>query len=63
MYTGNHTLITMTARHFISYGNLSLLRNVASYNFIYSWRKFIFAVFARKHFNIDNYTIFSVRNS
>ena len=52
----------MTSGHLISYGNLTLLRNVNAYKLIYAGA-YIIAVFSCKYFYVYNYTCFSVRHS
>ena len=60
-HTGNNTLVSVTACHFISDGNLSLLCDINADCLIYTRRQFI-AVLPRKYFGIDNNSVFTVRN-
>ena len=62
-YSGNNTLVTMTTSHFITNRNLSLLCDIASDNLIYTWLKLIFTIFSCEYLNIDNDTVFTMRNS
>ena len=59
-YTGNDTLVSVTASHLVTYGNLSLLRNINTNRHIYSGRKFI-TVLSCKYLGVYNNTILTMR--
>ena len=61
-YSRNDALVTVTSRHLIADGNLSLLRDVNSYKFVYAGRKFVF-VGPREPLYVYDYTAFAVRNA
>ena len=59
-YTGNDTLVTMTASHLIADGNLSLLCNVDANGLIYARRQLV-AVLSGKYLGINDDTVRAVR--
>ena len=61
-YSRNDALVTVTSRHLVADGNLSLLRDINSYKFVYAWRKFVF-VGSRESLYVYDYTAFAVRNA
>ena len=58
--TGNHTLVTMTTGHLVTYRDLSLLCNVNSYGLIYT-RCQLVTIFSCEDFCIYDNTIFTMR--
>src|SRR5690554_6952952 len=60
-HSGNNTLVSMTACHFVTYGDFSLLCHIDAYQLVDSGRQFI-TIFPGKHFNINNNTAFTMRN-
>ena len=60
-HAGNHTLVTVTACHLITHGNLSLLCNIDTDCLIYAGRQFI-TVLSGKHLGIHYNTILAVRH-
>ena len=60
--TGNHTLVTVTAGHLISHGDLTFLSNIYTNRFIYGRSKLV-AVFSGKYFGIHNDTVSAVRHT
>ncbi len=61
-YTGYNTLVSVTARHLIADLNFSLLSNINSDYFINTRVKLI-TVCTGKYLNINNDTVFTVRNT
>ena len=61
-YTGNDTLVTMTACHFIADGDLTLLGDIDSDDFDDAGLENV-AVLAAEHAGLDNYARFAVRQS
>ena len=59
-YTGNDTLVTMTASHLIADGNLSLLCDVDADGLIYT-RSQLVAVLSCKYLGIDDDTVCTMR--
>ena len=59
-YTGNDTLVSVTACHLITNGDLSLLCNINTNCLIYSRRQLI-AILSGKYFGIYNNSILTVR--
>ena len=60
--TGNYTLITMAACHFIAFGNLTFLSNMHTHLFIYARRQLI-TVFTGKYLYADNLTSLAMRHT
>ena len=61
-YTGNDTLVSVTSRHLISDGYLPLLCDVYPDNTVYAGGKLV-AVLAGELPDIDDYSVFAVRNA
>ena len=58
-YTGNDTLVSVTACHLISYGDLTLLSDVDTYGLIYTRRQLV-AVLSGKYLGVYDDTILAV---
>ena len=60
--SGNNTLVTVTTRHFITDGKLSLLCDVAANDLVYAGSKLV-AVLSGEHLNVNDYAVFAVGNA
>ena len=60
-HTGNHTFVSVTAGHFITYRDLTFLSNVNAHRLVYARRKLI-SVFPCEYLGIHNDSVLSVRN-
>ena len=61
-YSRNNALVSVTSRHLVADGNLSLLSDIYPYKFGNAGGKFILVGF-RELLDVDYYTAFAVRNS
>ena len=59
-HTRNHTLVPMTSRHLVAYGNLPLLRNINADSLVHARRQLV-AVIPGKYLCVYNNAVFSVR--
>ena len=60
--SGNDTLVTVTTRHLVTYGDLTLLSDVNSDNVVNSGGELV-AIVLGEYLNVDNDTGFTVGNS
>ena len=59
-YTGNNTLVTVTAGHLITYGDLTFLSDVDSYGLVYARSKLI-AVLSCEYLSVNDGAICAMR--